>query len=209
MKRLIIIFLITSGLFLSCGKIIFREIKCRNFQLKGENYWFPLYVGDSVVFINPSTNARKKYIVVNKYISHRTEYISDTGCGCLDVSGMLLTSGSDSLWFKNELRYVEDQKGNYYEDIIFVIKNKKSGFFETERTKLNTYSLDSINFTDVELFECKDCKENLKVKKMYRVRNLGIISFELVNGEVWINENLSKIGLTTMDSFEYSENTCE
>ncbi|MGI6291198.1 MAG: hypothetical protein ACOXZH_02050 [Bacteroidales bacterium] len=95
------------------------------------------------------------------------------------------------------------------EDIIFVIKNKKSGFFETERTKLNTYSLDSINFTDVELFECKDCKENLKVKKMYRVRNLGIISFELVNGEVWINENLSKTGLTTMDSFEYSENTCE
>ena len=95
------------------------------------------------------------------------------------------------------------------EDIIFVIKNKKSGFFETERTKLNTYSLDSINFTDVELFECKDCKENLKVKKMYRVRNLGIISFELVNGEVWINENLSKTGLTTMDSFEYSEITCE
>ncbi len=44
---------------------------------------------------------------------------------------------------------------------------------------------------------------------MYRVRNLGIISFELVNGEVWINENLSKTGLTTMDSFEYSENTCE
>ncbi len=201
--------LIVSGLLLSCNKIIFREAKCREFQIRGENYWFPLYVGDSVVFINSSTNIRKKYIVLDKHISHRTKYISDTGCGCLDISRMLLTSGTDSIWFKNELRYVEDNEGNYYEDIIFVIEGFQSGFYETSRTMLNTYSLNSINFFDVEFFECKDCEVDLSVKKLYRVKNLGIISFELVNGEVWVNENLTQTGITTIDSFEYSENTCE
>jgi hypothetical protein len=209
MKLRLFGFLILSGLLFSCDKIIFREIKCRDFQITGENYWFPLNVGDSVVFVNSSSNIRKKYTIVDKRISHRTKYTSDTGCGCLDNSGMLLTSGTDSLWFNNELRYVEDNEGNYYEDIIFVINGKQSGFYETSRTKLNDYILNSVNFLDVEFFECKDCNVDLSVKKLYRVKNLGIISFELVNGEVWINENLTKTGLTTMDSFEYSENSCD
>ena len=206
--RLIFGLLIVTGFFFSCDKIIFREIKCRDFEIKGENYWFPLNVGESVVFVNSATNIRKKYTIVVKHISHRTKYTSDTGCGCLDSSAMLLVSGTDSLWFKNELKYVEDQKGNYYEDIIFVINGKYSGFDETSRTRLDTYSLNSINFSDVELFECKECEVGLSVNKMYRVKNLGIVLFELVNGEVWMNENLTKTGLTTKDSFEYSENTC-
>lgn len=206
--KLLFRLLIVSGLFLSCDNIVFREIKCRDFQIKGENYWFPLNVGDSVVFVNSSTSIRKKYTIVAKQIFHRAKYTSDTGCGCLDNSVMLLTSDTDSLWFNNELRYVEDNEGNYYEDIIFVINGKQSGFYETSRTKLDSYTLNSVNFSDIEFFECKDCKEDLSVKKLYRVKNLGIISFELVNGEVWINENLTKTGLTTKDTFEYSENTC-
>ncbi len=207
--RLLFAFFIVAGLFISCDKIIFREIKCKDFQIKGENYWFPLNVGDSVVFVNSTTSIRKKYTILDKRISHRTKYTSDAGCGCLDKSGMLLTSGSDSLWFNNELKYVEDNEGNYYEDIIFVINGKQSGFYETSRTKLDNYTLNSVNFSDVEFFECKDCKVELSVKKLYRVKNIGIISFELVNGEYWINENFTKTGLTTKDSFEYSENTCD
>lgn len=207
--RLLYGLFIVTGLFFSCDKIIFREIKCRDFQIKGENYWFPLNVGDSVVFVNSSTRIRKKYTIVDKRISHRTKYTSDTGCGCLDNSGMLLTSGSDSLWFNNELKYVEDNEGNYYEDIIFVINGKQSGFYETSRIKLDNYTLNSVNFSDVEVFECKDCKVDLSVKKLYRVKNLGIVSFELVNGEVWFNENLTKTSITIIDSFEYSENTCD
>lgn len=202
-------FVIITGLFLSCGKIIFREIECRDFQFKGEYYWFPLKTGDSVVFVNKTTNVRKKYKIADKRIAHRTKYISDTGCGCLDNSKMLLISGTDSIWFNNELRYVEDFEREYYEDIVFVIKGTQSGFYETSKTKLDTYTLDSILFSDVEFFECKDCKDNLSVKKLYRVKNLGIISFELVNGEIWINENLTKTGKTSMDSFAYTENTCE
>ena len=201
--------IITSILFVSCNSFIFRDITCREFQIKGENYWFPLHVEDSVVFINSATNVRKKYMVVDKHIFHRTRYVSDTGCGCLDYSGMLLTSGMDSLWFYNELRYIEDNEGSYYEDIVFVINGKQSGFCETSKTKLDTYTLNSIKFSDVEFFECEDCEVDLSVKKLYRVRNIGIVLFELVNGEVWINENLTKTGLTTIDSFDYSENTCE
>lgn len=207
--KLLIGFFAAAGLFFSCKKIVFREVECRDFQIRGEHYWFPLHDEDSVVFINSSTNARKKYTVVDKRISHRTKYTSDTGCGCLDYSGMLLTSGTDSLWFSNELRYVEDKEGNYYEDIVFVINGKKSGFYETSRTHLDTYTLNSISFSDVEFFECKECEVDLSVKKLYRVKNIGIISFELFNGEVWINENLTKTGITTMDSFEYTENTCD
>lgn len=207
--RFLFVFFIVTALFYSCNKIVFREIKCRDFQIKGEDYWFPLNVGDSVVFVNSSTNIRKKYIIVNKRISHRTKYTSDTGCGCFDNSGMLLISGTDSLWFNNELKYVENNEGNYYEDIIFVIKGKKSGFYETSRTKLDNYTLNSVSFSDVEFFECKNCTVDLSVKKLYRVKRMGIISFELVNGEVWMNENLTKTGLTTKDSFEYSENICD
>jgi len=40
---------------------------------------------------------------------------SDTGCGCLDESRMLLTSGTDSIWFKNEVRYIEQNEGKRFE----------------------------------------------------------------------------------------------
>lgn len=186
---------------------MFRDVACRDFKIKGENYWFPLHLGDSVVFVNAS-NIRKKFIVEDKQISHRKEYTSDTGCGCLDVSKMLLISDTDSIWFTNELRYVEDTEGNYYEDILFVIQGEQSGFYETAKTILDTYTLHAIKFIDVELFECSNCTDGVSVKKMYRAKNIGIIQFELVNGEVWTNENLTNFGTTTKDSFEFSENTC-
>ncbi len=206
--KILFVLIIITGLFCSCNKIAFREVQCREFQIRGENYWFPLNIGDSVIFVNSSNNIRKKYTIVDKQISHRTKYISDTGCGCLDISKMLLISDTDSIWFKNELRYVEDGEGNYYEDIVFVINGEQSVFYETSKTQLETYTLDSIDFSDVEYFECKSCQVDLGVKKVYRVRNLGIVSFELVNGDIWINENLINTGQITKESFDYSENTC-
>lgn len=207
--KIILGLLILVAMFYSCGKIIFREVKCRDFQIKGENYWFPLVLGDSVVFANKAMSLRKKYIIVDKKIFHRTQYTSDTGCGCLDQSQMLLTSGSDSLWFVNEERYVEQNEGKYYEDIVFVVNKIKSRFNETSKTKLSNFTLNSVSFSDVEFFECKDCKAELSLKKLYRVNNIGIIYYELVNGEVWINENLLKTGNIAKDSFVYSENTCQ
>ncbi len=200
--------IIITGLFYSCKNIIFREVDCRDFQIKGEYYWFPLNLGDSVVFLDSSKNVRKKYTIVDKGISHITKYTSDTGCGCLDVSKMLLTSGNDSIWFNNELKYVEDNEGKYYEDIVFVINGEQSVFYETSKKHLDTYNIDSISFSDVECFECKSCQADFDVKKFYRVRNLGIISIEFVNGEIWINENLTKTNIITKESFNYLERTC-
>ena len=200
--------LILTAVFLStCKKIIFREIDCRAFTLTEEYYWNPVDNRDSVVFIN-SSNERNKFIVSDKSISHRKRYTSDTGCGCLDASSMLMTNNSDSIWFKNELRYVEDQTGNRYETVVFVLDNKQSGFYETHMTTINTYSIDSLTFTNVKKFEY-NYTDNLQVKTVYLVKYLGVIKFEMVNGEIWINENLTDYKTTTIETFTYSENTCE
>jgi hypothetical protein len=209
MKKIIIIFtFILIAISLSfCKKVIFRDIDCRTFTLTEEYYWNPIDNGDSVVFIN-SLNERNKFIVIDKRISHRTKYTSDTGCGCLDESSLLMTNNSDSIWFKNELRYVEDQTGNRYEDIVFILNAKQSVFYETHLTKGVTYSIDSLTFTNVKKFEY-NYTDNSNVKSVYMVKNLGIIRFELVNGEMWTNENLTEYKTTTIETFTYSENTCD
>ncbi len=89
------------------------------------------------------------------------------------------------------------------QDIFHAIAScEKSGFYQSVKTKLDTYTFDTYNFSDVELFEFSNRDMDLHVNKLYRVKNLGVISFELVNGEVWINENLSKYGTTTIESFD-------
>ena len=207
-KTITITIFILIAVFLStCEKIIFKEIDCRAFGLTEEYYWNPVNNGDSVVFIN-SSNERNRFIVVDKRILHRTKYTSDTGCGCLDESNMLMTNNSDSIWFRNELRYVEDQIGNRYEDVVFVLDNKQSIFYETHMTTGETYSIDSLTFTNVKRFEY-NYTDNLRVKTVYFVKNIGIIRFEMVNGEIWTNENLTDYETTTIESFTYSENTCE
>jgi hypothetical protein len=44
---------------------------------------------------------------------------------------------------------------------------------------------------------------------MYRVKNLGIIGFELVNVEIWTNENLTEYGTVSIESFDYKEDICD
>lgn len=206
-KLTIIIFCISSILLITCGKVVWREIECREFSLKGEHYWFPLNIGDSVSFTN-SSNLQKTFIVKDKYISHRTKYISDTGCGCYDLTEMLLISGNDSIWFNNHLVYIEDREGTYREDMFFVIDGVQSGFYETHRTIIDSYEIDSISFNNVERFDY-DYSESENIVSVYRVKNLGIIRFIKKNGEVWTNDNLTEFKENTIDSFNYSENTCE
>ncbi len=122
---------------------------------------------------------------------------------------MLLINNGDSIWFNNELRYVENQEGNYYEDLFFVIDGVMSGFYETYKSDTDTYSIDDNLFTDVECFENDWCKDGVCVKKVCRVKGLGIIQFELGSGEIWTNENLTKYGSMTIQDFKYSENTCK
>ena len=203
----VVILALTVALLASCKKLIFKEVDCRSFALTEEHYWNPVNSGDSVVFVN-SSNERNKFIVVDKRISHRTEYTSDSGCGCLDESSMLMTNESDSIWFRNQLRYVEDQTGNRYEDVVFVLNEIQSVFYETHMTESESHSFDSMTFSNVKKFEY-DYTDNAKVKTVYLAKHLGIIRFEMVNGEIWTNENLTEPGTTTISTFTYTEDTCD
>jgi hypothetical protein len=204
----IFIFILVAAVLGSCSMLPFRNVACKPFAIRGEAYWFPLQVGETVVFVNDK-NREKTYTVMDKYISHTTDYTTDTGCACKDVSGMLLISGNDSIWFNNQLIYQENGEEKYYEDIFFIMDGKQSGFYETSKKRLESYSVGTVDFSDMELFECSECKVDLSVKKLYRVKNLGIVLFELVNGEVWVNRNLSDYRAIDRESFDYRESVCD
>jgi hypothetical protein len=200
-------FLLIGILFSTCKKIVMRDITCRSFAIVDENYWFPKDLGDSVTFVN-DTGATKTYHVADKYISHTTHYTSDTGCGCGDASSMLLISANDSMWFRSDLKYIEDQAGNRYEDVVFVNNGVQSLFFETYRTSVATYSLDTLTFNDARVYQ-HDYTEANKVHRVTSARNLGIVQFEMTNGMKWTNSNLNSFSTNTIDSFAYSEGICQ
>jgi hypothetical protein len=203
-----IIIFIVSGLSACSGMLPFHNVTCKPFALRGETYWFPTQVGETVIFVNDK-NREEVYTVMDKYISHTTNYITDTGCACRDRTGMLLINGNDSIWFNNQLIYQENQEEKYYEDIFFIIAGKQSGFYETSKKHLESYSIGTVDFLDVELFECSECEANWSVKKLYRVKNLGIVQLEFVNGEIWVNKNLSDYKAIDKESFEYKEYVCD
>jgi hypothetical protein len=202
------ILIITATYLNSCKVLPFHKVDCKPFTIRGEVYWFPFPEEETVTFVNHK-NIEKTYIIVENYISHTTKYTSDMGCACNDRSAMLLIHENDSIWFANQLISQEHQNEKYYEDIVFVIDGVRSGFYETAKSHLETYSIDTITFSDVEVFECPKCDIDLSVKKLYRVKNLGVIQFELVDGEVWFNKNLSDYRNITQEQFRYYEYECD
>jgi hypothetical protein len=201
-------FILVAMLLGSCSILPFHNVTCKPFAIRGEEYWFPSQVGETVIFVN-GKNIEKTYTVTDKYISHTTNYTTDTGCACRDMSGMLLINVNDSIWFNNQLIYQENQEEKYYEDIFLIIDGKQSGFYETSKKQLDSYSVGTTVFSDIELFECPECEVDLSVKKLYRVKNLGIVQMELVNGEIWVNKNLSDYRTIEKESFEYNEYACD
>ena len=163
MKKIIafIILITISFSFSTCKEVINSEAYCRPFALGEEYYWNPANKGDSVVFKN-ADNKRKIFTVVDKYFGHNPMYNSDTDCGCVDLSGMLMISQTDSILLKNRLNYLEDQTGIRSEDFVFTFDKKQSAFSETHITSLDSYSIDSLHFTDIKKIEHKD--ENMQVK---------------------------------------------
>jgi hypothetical protein len=97
---------------------------------------------------------------------------------------------------------------NHYH-IFFIIEGIQTGFYETSKSYLETYSTGTSTFSAVELFECTECETDFSVRKLYRVKNWGIIQFELVNGEVWVNKNLSEYRDVSKESFNYHEYVCD
>jgi hypothetical protein len=191
----------------SCKKVVFREITCRPFELTDEHFWFPSQLGDTIRFANAADSV-KEFVIRDMYINHQTKYTSDTGCGCADRSSMLLTSSQDSIWFVSTLNYIEDQTGNRYEDLVFVINGQQSAFYETHRSQITTTTIDTTTINDLRFYQ-RDYSESTRIKKIFTSRNLGLVQFETVGGEIWTNTNMSNTISQNRNNFNYNETTCQ
>ncbi len=193
-------------LYSSCKKDKAQKITCDNFQLSQEYYWFPQKVGDTVIFRNDD-NEVMKFIIKDKLVSHRKSYMSDKNCSCLDISGMNLSNGVDSIWFVNNYAYIPGSSSVLYQDVVFKINGVKTSFYDTETEVVNSLKIDSVTFTKVYKYEYNNTDPN-NVKRVYFVKNLGVAKFELVNGEVWTIQNL-KQQQTSIETFTIKDNPCD
>jgi hypothetical protein len=206
-KILLLSLLLCTLSLINCGKLFFREIDCREFELGEEYYWFNSNNGDSVIFTSQS-NMELAFIVGDKWIEHRTQYTSDTGCGCLDLSGMILSNESDTITLINQLTYVEDNNGTRYETLILTINGGSNEFHETSIITLPTYSIEDASFSNVKKFE-KAETENPNIQSLYLAENLGIIQIEMMDGTTWTNSDLAPKNPTELTSFRFETNKCE
>lgn len=209
-KKTIAISLIimATGLILqSCGTLIFQEIVCRDFENKDDLNWYAGNIGDTISFVN-ANNQTMNFTVKDKYILHRTKYISDTGCGCHDMWGILLTSNTDTISMYSHAKYVYDNKANRYDRLNVEIDRELASFITEDKSIIGGFEIDTVKFEKVIKFEYNHIKEK-QFKCVYIAENIGIIQMERVNGEIWRNKNLTKLLNSDFDSFIYEETTCE
>ncbi len=190
----------------SCGILPFQEVVCRDLGTTEESYWFPAKMGDSVTFVN-TKNEQIKLYVTDKSMYHTTKYYSDTGCGCYDWSGMLLANKTDSIWFTNEVRYIYDNEDNGEVYVQVELNGIASGFDENDVTLLPSLAFDNQTFTDVKKYEY-GYTNAARTKTVYFAKNIGIIRFEMVGGEIWTNTKLTTEVTSILETFEYKEEEC-
>lgn len=198
--------LITSLLY-SCSEVIFRDVNCRDFENNNDLKWFSGKKGEILTF-NKSDGTTVSFNIVDKYIFHRTKYISDTGCGCHDMWGMMMTNENDTISMYSQAKYVEDNDANLYDNLYIKIDGELSGFITEDKLLVPEFSIDTLNFNNIIKFSFNH-NGNKKFNTIYIAPEIGIIQMNRNDGEIWINQNLTEIQSTSFDSFEYSENTCE
>jgi hypothetical protein len=208
MNKLITIGLFVATIYLTaCGVLMFREVECREFTITEEEYWHSGKIGDSITFYDQSNN-KLTYRIERKEISHRPKYLSDTGCGCFDVSDLIITNDHDSIWFQNIVQYVENDDAEIFQNLYFAFNNKQSYFNETVITLLSSVEIKGSVFTNVKMFEF-EYKDEFQIKSAYLVKGLGLVQFTMANGNIWTNENLTTYNENEFDSFSYRETQCE
>jgi hypothetical protein len=191
----------------SCNKLIFREINCRDFEFQDDLKWYAGNVGDTLTLSNKKHEIRK-IVIIDKYLSHRKKYVSDTGCGCYDIWGMVLTNGSDTIIMNGESVYVEKNEAKRYDGFYIQYNNTVSGFIEEDKSIAINYVIDSITFAQVKIFAYSYTGNN-QFRKIVIAPDTGIVELIETNGNVWKNVNLTTKLSIDISSFEYSENTCE
>jgi hypothetical protein len=196
-----ILFLLTG-----CGYLFLKEIKCREF--KDDNIkLFPGAINDTITFVNDRGN-KKHFVINDKMAHHTTNYVSDTGCSCHDMIQILLTSGNDSIWYRQELNYIYDMKDIEYFEITFVLDSAQNGFYENFRdSTISSIDLNGVRYDGVRKYVNNNVQDNRWVKEVFLAENVGLMKFEKANGEVWTRQSLKKTSVTK-ESFKFAEGPC-
>ena len=202
MRKLIVSMLIIIISFSSCGILFWRNVKCRDYELVSERFWFQGYLLTPYTFINKSSGEKKVFYLADKWISHRDNYYSDTGCDCADKSSQLLISGKDSLWILSESRYIEKNKPETIENYTFVIKGKKTMI----NSIFSSVLYDSITINGATHITKKIIRESDGVTVVVG-ELIGIISFNLGN-EIWELVDLKVEKLAPIFDYRYMNNYC-
>jgi len=205
MKNRLLIFALLILLFSSCGILFFRNIKCREYKLDSELFWFQGNLLAEYIFINKSSNKEKKFYLRDKWISHRENYFSDSGCDCHDMSAQLLVGEKDSIWMISDSRYIEKNIPKTKEAFTFkfdnikgVINNQNSvtstGFFIVEGTEIET----KIFISDI-----GGSKTKITVGK-----GIGPIRIEFSDSEIWEMKGIKIEKTAPISDYRYMNNYC-
>ena len=201
-----LIILLILGQFYSCG-LIFRDVNCRDFEFHDELKWFPGNIGDALTLTN-ETGETIDFIIRDKYILHRTKYISDTGCGCHDRWGILMSAGNDTISMYSDSKYIEKNTADRYDSFFVRYNNKWSAFYTENKSIATNYSIYNVTFDQVLIFDYSQTQNN-QLKKVVIAPEIGVAELIDANGNIWRNKDLETKLNINISSFDYSENTCE
>lgn len=187
----------------ACGILFLTKVDCRKFENNLDLEWYPGNKGDTIIFIK-SDNTLAKFIIANKFIIHTTSYISDSGCSCLDIWGISLSNGSDSIHYWGGSNYIYDQEKERYDRVFIELEGVKSGFINEVSRSIRDTVIDNIYYKEVRIFK-SDVSDNNDFITIYTAKGIGIIKMEKSNGEIWINNNLKTSQNFDFKSFNYIE----
>lgn len=185
---------------------MWRNIDCRPFELNLQKFWFQGHELNSYKFINQKTNEIKNFILIEKKIFHTTNYISDTGCGCIDSSVELLINDQDTLWLYCESVYVESNEAELSEKYFVSINGSKYIFPDFD----SVIKYDSI-LVDGDYVKTKKFSRHFGDKKgnITFAEGIGIVSMNLGNGEIWEIKKLKIFPISTPSDYRFKRVICD
>jgi hypothetical protein len=191
----------------ACGKLWNRERDCNAFKLSNEVFWFPKPIGSQYVFKNASGDS-VLFTKADNYIWHTTGYTTDTGCGCNDQSGQLLTAGNDSIWFNTEMRYIEDNLPQRIETIGVVLNGRKAIFTEADRTSQDTLYVHEDMLYNTRKYARAAAGDALTPVTIFLAENNGLVRIVFQNGQMMELASPPNLFVTVND-FLYGEGWCD
>lgn len=183
MKKLLLLLTLVVALF-ACRKLIHRDVKCRDFNQSFELKHYAGSIGDTLVFKNGQGDSIR-FTISDKYINHRTTYVSDTGCGCYDQWGISYKSESDTLNFWTDEKYVEQNEAKRYYTAAISVHGIISGFITEDVTDIGDFSVGGFSYANARKYEYGHTQAT-QIKRLILVPGYGVVYMKRVDGMEWI-----------------------